>query len=650
MRLLEKMKDILNPEKRKANEKEKEKLLEWKEKYQRSKDAFADQLNRMRNQERLYNGDAFTRRSKNKGGGEAQALSENVRNIAYELLETEVDSSIPMPKVTAKHKEDEPLAEAIEQMLLNEIRELHFKKMNDLSERNTIVQGGDWYHVEWDSRKGTHHTIGGLEVNGRDPDTVIPQAGITDAEKLDYVFLMISMSKDAVKRAYGKDVSEEVNTEVENKADTNDELVTVIKTYYRGEDGEIGIFTWCGDTVLEDMENYQARRLTRCKKCGRIKDGDVCECGSKSFETTIEEYEEVEEDIVTLTQTIPAYEEVENGVELDEDGEPITDVYGNPFIKIEKRHRKIPYYKPNVMPLTLRLNVSKSKSLIGVSDAAVIEDQQDAIKKYGSKYQEKILKGGSIVTLPQNLNIETTDQELKVVRVENPNDVSMIQVLNLMADFSPDRIAIMDNYEAARSTLGITDAYQGKYDASAVSGTAKQYSINQAAGRMESKRVMKQEAYAKLYEIMFKFMLAYADQPVSVVTKTHDGKNQYSHFNRYDFLKMDESGELYWDDEFIFEVDPTSTIMMNREAMWNQLNLTYQNGGFGPIGELETLLTYWTFMEKNDYPHASEIRQIFADKIEEAKAQAAEQQKQALMAQLAQQLGAQNGTAPLPQM
>lgn len=639
------MKEALNPDKRK----QKDRLDKWKEKYQKSKDAYAEQLDRMRNQERLYSGDAFTRRSKNKGGGEAQQLSENVRNIEYELLETEVDSSIPMPKVTAKHEEDQPLADAIEKMLMNEIRELHFKKMNDLSERNTIVQGGDWYHVEWDSRKGTHHTIGGLEVNGRDPDTVIPQAGITDAEKLDYVFLQISMSKESVKRTYGVDVSDETNTEIENKNETNDELVTVIKTYYRGEDGEIGIFTWCGDTVLEDMENYQARRITRCKKCGRIKDGDVCECGSKSFETTIEDGEEVEEDIITLTQTIPAYEEVEDGIVTDEDGNPVLDDMGNPFIKMERRHKKIPYYKPNVMPLTLRLNVSKSKSLLGVSDAAVIEDQQDAIKKYGSKYQEKILKGGSVLTLPEGLKVETTPEELKIVRVSSPNDVSMIQVLNFTADFSPDRIAIMDNYEAARSTLGITDAYQGKYDASAVSGTAKQYSINQAAGRMESKRVMKQEAYARLYEIMFKFMLAYADQPVSVVTQAHDGTNQYSHFNRYDFLKMDEAGELYWNDEFIFEVDPTSTIMMNREAMWNQLNLTYQNGGFGPIGELDTLYTYWTFMEKNDYPHASEIRQIFADKIEEQKKLEQQQAFEQQLAQMIPQTGAQNGSF-LPQM
>jgi hypothetical protein len=293
--------------------------------------------------------------------------------------------------------------------------------------------------------------------------------------------------------------------------------------------------------------------------------------------------------------------------------------------------------------LVLRKNVSKKKSLLGVSDSDVIEDQQDAVKKYGSKLQEKILKGGSIVTLPTTKKIETTSEELKVVRVDNPNEVSMIQVLNLMADVSYDRIALMDNYESARSTLGITDAYQGKYDASAVSGTAKQYSINQAAGRMESKRVMKQAAYSELYERMFKFMLAYADQPVPLSTRNPDGSYSFSHFNRYDFLKVDASGELYWDDEFIFEVDPTSTIMMNRELMWNQIDLKYQNGAFGPIGEPETLLNYWTFMERNDYPHASEIRKMFVEKMQEQKELEAQQQQQNQVAQLMQMLGGGNG-------
>jgi hypothetical protein len=105
---------------------------------------------------------------------------------------------------------------------------------------------------------------------------------------------------------------------------------------------------------------------------------------------------------------------------------------------------------------------------------------------------------------------------------------------------------------------------------------------------------------------------------------------------------MDENGELYWNDEFIFEVDPTSTIMMNREAMWQQMDLKYQAGAFGPIGELQTLLNYWTFMEENDYPNASKIRAIIAQQIEEQKEQMAQQQQQGQIQQLLQQIGVNN--------
>ena len=233
--------------------------------------------------------------------------------------------------------------------------------------------------------------------------------------------------------------------------------------------------------------------------------------------------------------------------------------------------------------------------------------------------QEKILKGGSIVTLPHNSKITTTDEELKVVRVKNASDKALIDVLNMQADITMDRIMLETNYDWAKSTLGITDAYQGKYDSSATSGTAKQYSINQAAGRLESKRVMKNTAYAKLYEMMFKFMLAYADQPIPLSKRNADGKYEFTHFDRYKFLKKDAAGEFYWNDEFIFETDPTSTIMMNREAMWQQIDLKYQAGAFGQIGEPETLLAYWTFMAENDYPNAEHMRSIFQQKVQEQK-------------------------------
>jgi DNA-binding transcriptional MerR regulator len=79
------------------------------------------------------------------------------------------------------------------------------------------------------------------------------------------------------------------------------------------------------------------------------------------------------------------------------------------------------------------------------------------------------------------------------------------------------------------------------------------------------------------------------------------------------------------------------------------MDIKYQAGAFGPIGELQTLLNYWTFMEESDYPNASKIRQIIQNQLDEQQKQIAEQEKQNQIAQVLQQIGAQNGQV-LPQM
>ena len=249
------------------------------------------------------------------------------------------------------------------------------------------------------------------------------------------------------------------------------------------------------------------------------------------------------------------------------------------------------------------------------------------------------MKGGSILTLPKSSNLDLTDEEFKIVRVDSPADISMIQVRSLQVDVSVDRIVSNDNYEAAKSILGITDAFQGKYDPSATSGTAKNLSINQAAGRLESKRVMKNEAYAKLYELIFKFYLAYADQKIPYSARGNDGNTKFSHFDRYEFLKTDASGELYWNDEFIFTTDPTSSIMSNRQSMWNQNDMKLQSGAFGPLGDDRTNFLYWSNMEDSNYPNAGKMKNQFAERIQQA------QQATTQQAQLAPQTQPEQGVA-----
>ncbi len=606
MRWWKKMtKKVTNPEQSKT-------LMSWQSKYESAKQKYTDTLNQMENFEKYYDGNRFVKGNPNSNRA-ATKLSVNVRNIAYELVESQVDSSIPMPKVKPIHEEDIEQAKIIEEFIKNEIKLTDLANINDMQERTTPIQGGSFFLVEWDNTKGYHCTIGDLEVNDLHPRQFIPQPGVTSVEKMDYFFIRTAQTKEYVKRRFNKDVSEEMETDTDIRDGvTTEDIVTVITAYYKNSHGGVGIYRWCGDVELESIEDYQARHLAICEKCGKPKDGDVCECGSKKFK-------DATDDISTIT----LFQKKEMGAN------PLT---GEPIIVDTQIDVEIPYYKPDTFPVILRKNISKDRSLLGLSDIAVIEDQQDTIKKLGSKINEKLLKGGSYVTLPEDVGIETTDEELKIIRIANPSQKALIDVITAQADATQDRIMLEENYQWAKSALGITDSFQGKYDASALSGTAKQYSINQVAGRLESKRIMKHRAYSRLYEMMFKFALAYADEPIPISMTNKDGEVEFAHFDKREFLKQDANGEWYWNDEFIFDVDPTSTLLTNREAMWNQADLKLQSGAFGPLGQLETNYLYWLEQERNGYPNAGEIKTNIEERIAQAKAEA-QQMQQMQMAQ-----------------
>lgn len=601
---------VLNPEQTK-------KLNKWKNKFEKARTAYEVDLSSIKRRDDLYNGTRQVQGNPNSNRS-VNKLAVNVRNITYELVESQVDSSVPSPRVIPIHEEDEAAAKVIEAFLTNEMLKLHAEVFNDQDERTTYVQGGDFFHIEWDSNKNTHTTHGDIAINLRHPRQIIPQPGVLEISKMDYIFVVYNMSKQFIKKKYGVDVE---GASVDNKFTENgsylDDIATVTQAYYRNKDAGIGLFIWCDDYVLEDLEDYQKRKIMVCSKCGKPKTGDQCECGSKKFKEETQDFETLTEDIITFGEIIPATYNEQVPV-LDLDGNPALDENGQPFMTIEQRQTKIPYYKPNVMPLVLRKNVSKYGKLLGCSDVDVIQDQQDAVTKFGSKIQEKILMGGSYLMLPKGLDVETSDEEYKIIRVDQSN-AGLVNVKTTQAEITQDLTMLNQNYSYAQSALGITDAYQGKYDASARSGSAKQFSINQAAGRLESKRVMKNVAYAELYEMMFKFALAYSDTPMPISGERSDGSKEYQSFDRYMFLKKDDAGEYYWNDEFKFDVDPTSTIMTNREAMWQQIDLKLQSGAFGQVGDLQTSLLYWTLMEKNGYPNAKTVKDDIQARLNEQK-------------------------------
>lgn len=607
------------------------KLPMWQERLRRNSAAMREEFERMDKRTALYNGTREIEKTPDAKSSKAAALATGVRNIVAELMEAQVDSSFPMPKVTARRQEHEELAKTLEDFLRNETDRLPFEMLNDMDERITPIQGGDIFLVEWDSDRHTHETRGELCVSLLHPRQVIFQDGVNEINDMDFIIVQMGMSKKHVKEKYGVSVADETESDPQSRggSSTAEDVVTVNFGYFRNEKGGIGRYTWVNDMELEDLEDYQARKMKRCTKCGADMTGlDRCRhCGNEKAEDYDSDEMELYEDIETRNGVIPMMTETEEypeGVDalmMDEFGnayeaEPMT-------VAVPTR---IPRYKPDIYPLVIRKNVSSWGKALGDSDVDKIMDQQNMIKKCDSRIQEKLDKGGSIFTRSEKTEVSKTDEQLREVIFQGADEANLFGVHNLQVDTSQDQAIAEANYEQSRRILGITDSFQGRPDRTATSGTAKQIAVAQSAGRLESKRIMKNAMYADLYAVMFRFLLAYSDEPRSVRHNNIDGSTTYSEFNKYDYLAQDAAGEWYWLDDFLFSVDNTSSLAGNRESMWQEIRMNLQTGAFGDPSDPETLILFWEIMAGQHYPGAAEIRERLEKKRQEQLAQMQMQQ------------------------
>ncbi len=621
--------------KRKRGEQEGGKIKLWQERLQKNESAMKMEHQLMEKRADLYNGTRSIEKTPDAQSTGPAKKASSVRNIVAELVESQVSTNFGLPKVTARRERHEELAKIAEDYLIDETDRLPFEVLNDLDERITPIQGGDYFFVEWDSDRHTHSTRGELCVSLLHPRQVILQDGINDISDMDFVIVQVAMTKKHVKEKYGVSVEDEKETEPASRGgrDTADDVVTVNFGYFRNEKGGIGRYTWVNDVELEDLEDYQARKMQKCKACGGNMTGmDSCPyCGGIKAEETDSDSFELFEDLprsekfggpIPMNEEVWEYPEgVENGIIMD----PLTgEAYEAQKEKVI-RARKIPYYKPDVYPIVPRKNVSAWGKVLGDSDVDKIADQQNTIKKCDTRIQEKLDKGGSVLTMSVDTKIEKTDEELKIVKMRNPSEMGMFSVQNLQANISQDQAAAADAYEQARRTLGITDSFQGRPDRTATSGVAKQIAVQQSAGRLESKKVMKNAAYAELYRVMFKFLLAYGDEPRSVRHKNADGSTTYGEFNKYDFLEQDAAGEWYWIDDFLFSVDNASSMEGNREAMWQETRMNLRDGAFGNPNDLRTLIMFWGMMARQHYPFATETKEMLEQQLQEQQTQQMQQ-------------------------
>ena len=557
----------------------------WQRRLEESRAASAAEYEKMEERERMYAGCRELRPlvpGDVTKSGRARKTS-HIRNIIFENIETQVSTSVPLPKVTARRKKDERLAALIEHFLRGELDRLPFEQINDIAERTVPIQGGVGFLVEWDNSAVSHGHVGELSVTVLHPRQIAPQPGVfTSVEDMDWFILCLPTTRGAVERRFGKKIASSAagnDPVLSDEEGTDSEKITRYIGYERTADG-IDMFSWAEDTVIEDIKNYQSRRRCVCQDCGCVPlradvlAGRCPECGGKKFREELLEAE---------------------------DGS-----WSSP----------VPYYLPGKYPLILQRSVSVYGKLYGNSDVDMIADQQNTVNRLEQKIIDRLIKAGTRITLPASASFRTDPDDGERWYLQNAADKSMIGVYDFKGDLQYELMYLANVYEEARQVLGITDSYQGRNDTTAISGVAKEFAAAQSAGRMESKRVMKNAAYAAVFELMFRFWLAYGDEPRQVSYRDSRGETVYEEISREDFLEKDEAGQYFWNDAFLFSCDDPESPAANREAMWQETRRNLESGAFGDPASPETLILFWTKMEQLHYPGASDTRAFLEQRVQ----------------------------------
>lgn len=590
-----------------------EKLREWQERLSQSDKGWSAEVEKMNERESIYNGlrtmTPLVPGDTHRDG--TKKKTSHVRNITFENIESQVSSAIPQPKVTPRRKKDEHLANVIEHFLRNELDRLPFEAINDLAERTVPIQGGVGFLVEWDNTKRTSTTVGEVNVTLIHPKQFAPQPDVyTSIADMDYFIVKVPTTKGCIERRYGVVLETEGESEPDIRGgdgSTSEENLTLYMGYALNDHGGIDRYTWVNDTELESLEDYQARRQPVCERCGKVKPlagqevngsvyaGGACPwCGGKKWDERVQDFEELRVPVHRSDGTFLGAAKAA--------GEPT----------------KIPFYRPDCYPIVLQRSVSVYGQLLGNSDVDMIRDQQNTSNRIEQKIIDRLMKAGTRITLPDRADLRTDPEDSERWYIGKPSDKQLIDVYDFSGNLQYELTYLSQVYEEARQIIGITDSFQGRRDATATSGKAKEFSAAQAAGRLESKRVMKNAAYAELFEVMFKFWLAYSDEPRPVTYKDSTGETVYEEFNRYDFLERGEDGEWHWNDQFLFSCDTSAPLASNREAMWQETRQNLQTGAFGDPTDIETLILFWAKMEELHYPGAGQTKKHLEEKAQRA--------------------------------
>ncbi len=528
-----------------------------------------------------------------------------VRNITYEIIESQVSSDIPYPKVSAAcySEKRNRNARSVERLLSSARDKLPYDELNDLDERYTYVFGGSVWYVEWDNTLRLGREVGGVRVYCLSPLNLIPQPNISEISDMEYCFLKFVTTRSEISRKYAiaDDKLDLAEYDLGDAGVSDGDTATVIACFYRDDDGEIGKFIFSGELTLSDMPKYYRRKIKLCEICQS--EEALCRCKKKKLISLDQPYELIPRDILLSDGTT-----ISSRSPLITDGLLKTQSAGYAMKQTE-----IPYYTPQSFPIVIRKNTSFSDSLLGQSDCEFIRPEQQAINKIESRILQKLLRAGITPIVPEDASISLNNSVFgQVIKMKPGESASQYGKVDTTPDISQDIAEAERLYDHSKRTLGISDALQGLDAYTTESGYARQLKISQASGRLQSKKKMKHTAYASLDRLIFEQYLAFADEPRSLVYKDAYGRIHNSEFNRYDFVEYDTaSGEYFYDDSYLFSVDLNGGADYQREAIWERNLENLQAGTLGDPQDPVTLLRYWQAQERAHYPFARENVEYF---------------------------------------
>ena len=218
-----------------------------------------------------------------------------VRNITYEIVESQISSDIPAPKVEPECYSENKIrnAHTVERLCSAMRERLPFKELNDIDERYTYIYGSSVWHIEWDNTK-YEGGFGGVRIQCISPLNFIPQPSISSVDDMEYCFIRFTTTKGELCRKYGVSEAECDSAECEYEyAGTSGECdtVSVVICYFRDEAGEVGQYVFSGALTLLDIPLYYKRKIRLCKSCGESE--GACHCDKPDFTIKNQIYESI---------------------------------------------------------------------------------------------------------------------------------------------------------------------------------------------------------------------------------------------------------------------------------------------------------------------------------------------------------------------